>query len=152
MAAVVVPRQDRRRNYEGDPPEDTAQDRKRRQLSPVSQQRIHLETLLKNPEQDLGIERSDKESDGPPDIINNILGSSSGAGSGDFHVYKNSRRREFERLRQMQAEVDRESSQAEFEEDYSARSLLDEHKTSKNRKKRAKAKLRKQIKSKPDTK
>lgn len=33
--------------------------------------------------------------------MKNVQGSSAGAGSGEFHVYKQSRRREYERIRLM---------------------------------------------------
>lgn len=36
------------------------------------------------------------------DIIKNVQASSAAAGSGEFHVYKHSRRREFERIKQME--------------------------------------------------
>jgi hypothetical protein len=37
----------------------------------------------------------------PVEMMKNVQGSSAGAGSGEFHVYKQSRRREYERLRIM---------------------------------------------------
>ena len=36
--------------------------------------------------------------------MKNVQGSSAGAGSGEFHVYKASRRREYERLKIMEEE------------------------------------------------
>ena len=41
----------------------------------------------------------------PPEIVSNVQGSSAGAGSGEFHVYKASRRREYERLKLMDEEA-----------------------------------------------
>lgn len=38
----------------------------------------------------------------PKDIIKSVSGSAAAAGSGEFHVYKNSRRREFERVKLME--------------------------------------------------
>lgn len=38
----------------------------------------------------------------PKDIMKNVSGSSAGAGSGDFHVYKHARRREYERVKIME--------------------------------------------------
>ena len=37
--------------------------------------------------------------------MKNVQGSSAGAGSGEFHVYKASRRREYERLKIMEEEA-----------------------------------------------
>jgi hypothetical protein len=38
----------------------------------------------------------------PPDMVKNVQGSAAAAGSGEFHVYKHSRRREAERIKQME--------------------------------------------------
>lgn len=38
----------------------------------------------------------------PPEMVKNVQGSASAAGSGEFHVYKHSRRREYERLKMME--------------------------------------------------
>lgn len=38
-------------------------------------------------------------------MMKNVQGSSAGAGSGEFHVYKASRRREYERLKLMEDEA-----------------------------------------------
>ncbi|MCJ1313730.1 hypothetical protein MMC25_007410 [Agyrium rufum] len=74
----------------------------------------------------------------PPEIVANVQGSSAGAGSGEFHVYKASRRREYERLRLMDEEVKKESEQAEWEA--KRRDVLEkeERRREKNRKKRGK--------------
>lgn len=37
----------------------------------------------------------------PQEMMKNVQGSAAGAGSGEFHVYKASRRREYERLKIM---------------------------------------------------
>lgn len=79
----------------------------------------------------------------PPEIVTNVQGSSAGAGSGEFHVYKASRRREYERLRGMDEEVKREKAQDEFEKSRAEREKRDEEKTRKNREKREKMKARK---------
>ena len=43
----------------------------------------------------------------PPDMVNHVQGSSAGVGSGEFHVYKMSRRNESERIEAMKYEADR---------------------------------------------
>lgn len=76
----------------------------------------------------------------PPEIVANVQGSSAGAGSGEFHVYKASRRREYERLREMEAEAKKEEDAAGWEKEAEERRRKDEEKTAKNREKRAKKK------------
>ncbi|KAK6955598.1 hypothetical protein Daesc_003240 [Daldinia eschscholtzii] len=71
------------------------------------------------------------------------VGSSAGAGSGEFHVYKASRRREYERLRRMDEEVSQERAREEFERKKEERERRDDEKTRRNREKREKAKARK---------
>lgn len=41
----------------------------------------------------------------PKDVLRNVTGSSAAAGSGEFHVYKNARRREAERIRFMESQA-----------------------------------------------
>lgn len=80
----------------------------------------------------------------PPEIVANVQGSSAGAGSGEFHVYKASRRREYERIRIMEEEAKTEQAVLEWEEKQRQNKLLDESKTSKNRKRREKQKALKE--------
>jgi Protein of unknown function (DUF1168) len=76
----------------------------------------------------------------PPEIVANVQGSSAGAGSGEFHVYKASRRREYERLREMEVEAKKEEDTTRWEKEAEERRRRDEEKTAKNREKRAKKK------------
>jgi hypothetical protein len=72
--------------------------------TPVELQRLQLAKLLKDPAKPVSIPAPPKEKvykvryEG---IVKNVQGSSAGAGSGEFHVYKQSRRREYERLKLM---------------------------------------------------
>lgn len=72
----------------------------------------------------------------PPEIVTNVQGSSAGAGSGEFHVYKASRRREYERLRLMDEEAKKEEDDGKWAVDERERRERDEEKTKKNREKR----------------
>jgi len=72
------------------------------------------------------------------------IGSSSGAGSGEFHVYKAARRRETERLKAMDEEVSKEQAARDFEAKQRDLAEADQSKTAKNRRKREKAKERKE--------
>lgn len=113
---------------------------KRRALTPLSTQAKELDTLFARPDQDIRTERPNTvpRLAAPPEIVTNVQGSSAGAGSGEFHVYKASRRREFERLRRMDEEVARETADAEFERGQEERLRRDDEKTRRNREKREK--------------
>lgn len=76
----------------------------------------------------------------PPEIVTNVQGSSAGAGSGEFHVYKASRRREYERLRLMDEEAKREEEDEKWEREERERREKDEEATRKKREKRMKKK------------
>lgn len=122
---------------------------KKRALSPASAQASQLEALFKHPDREINIPGGPKSKSlpPPPEIVANVQGSSAGAGSGEFHVYKASRRREYERLRLMDEETKREQQNKEFEEKMAEMRKKDQAKTSKNKARREKAKLRKQKKS-----
>jgi hypothetical protein len=49
----------------------------------------------------------------PKDTLKNISGSSAAAGSGEFHIYKHSRRREYERVKAMERQTRDVSSRAQ---------------------------------------
>ncbi|QRV91170.1 hypothetical protein RhiJN_19188 [Ceratobasidium sp. AG-Ba] len=74
--------------------------------------------------------------------MKNVQGSSAGAGSGEFHVYKQSRRREYERIKIMEDAAQKEKEIAEFERLKREREEQSEAKTAKNRAKRQKKKNR----------
>jgi Protein of unknown function (DUF1168) len=117
-----------------------------RNLSPASAQRYELEQLLAKPDQEIIIPGvGDAPQLLPPDILLNIQGSSAGAGSGEFHVYKASRKREFERIAKMEEEVHREESEQEFMRERAAKERRQADKTAKNRKRRDKKKGRKTV-------
>lgn len=130
---------------------------KKRALSPTSAQKAHLETLLKKPDQEIRIPPSGSDASSkrrlplPPEIVTNVQGSSAGAGSGEFHVYKAARRREYERLRVMDEETRRAEEDEAFREKKEKMREDDDAKTRRNREKREKMRLRKE-KAKQDKK
>ena len=127
---------------------------KRRALSPASAQASQLDALFANPDREVTIPPSATRNGmaravaAPPEIVANVQGSSAGAGSGEFHVYKASRRREYERLRLMDEEVRREKEAEEFEKKQAELRRRDEAKTNKNKARREKMKARKMKKGK----
>jgi hypothetical protein len=62
-----------------------------------------VEKLFENPEREVQLPTGARERTlrAPVEMMKNVQGSSAGAGSGEFHVYKQSRRREYERLKIM---------------------------------------------------
>lgn len=117
---------------------------KRRAVTPLTEHANQIETLFKDPSKDIKLPDSALQRSSallaPPEIVTNVQGSSAGAGSGEFHVYKASRRREYERLRMMQSEVDQEKDNAEWEKERAEAKRKDDEKTDKNRRRREKKK------------
>lgn len=103
-----------------------------------------IEALFRQPDQEIRIAstgtRSSNELAAPPEIVQNVQGSSAGAGSGEFHVYKASRRREYERLKRMDEEVEKDEDLQAYTENKNKRKNEDEECTRKKREKREKKK------------
>lgn len=123
---------------------------KKRALTPVSAHAATLGALFAKPDQEIKLPPSSSTSltkvqqhGQPPEIVANVQGSSAGAGSGEFHVYKASRRREYERLRAMDEEVKKEKDLEDWEKERNGREERDREKTRKNRERREKLKNRK---------
>lgn len=122
---------------------------------------MQLDKLLKDPEKAAYIPPPPKDKSLRParEMMKNVQGSSAGAGSGEFHVYKAGRRREYERLKMLDDEVQKVSSgrsisllvlhrasqetdEAEFARKKREAEAVTEAKTVKNRAKRQKKKGR----------
>ncbi|KAK3626634.1 hypothetical protein LTR56_019700 [Elasticomyces elasticus] len=120
--------------------------KKRALNTPLSQQSASVEALFANPDREINIPSTStalsRSLAPPPEIVTNVQGSSAGAGSGEFHVYKASRRREYERLRVMDEEVEREEADKEFEASRAEVRRKEEEVLARNRAKREKAKMR----------
>ncbi|KAB8304732.1 hypothetical protein EYC80_004089 [Monilinia laxa] len=126
---------------------------KRRAISPRSETASHIDKLMAAPDRDIIIPSSTslavKRDAGAsvPEIVQNVQGSSAGAGSGEFHVYKASRRREYERLKSMDEEVRKEEEAEQWEREKKEREEKDAEKTRKAREKREKKRQKKNGKS-----
>ncbi|OAF59183.1 hypothetical protein VC83_04240 [Pseudogymnoascus destructans] len=115
---------------------------KKRALSPSSATAANISHLFAKPDAALALANSARSSSSPaysaapPEIVANVQGSSAGAGSGEFHVYKASRRREFARLKAMDEEVLGEKMEEEYEREKREREDRDREATERRRRKR----------------
>ncbi|KAG8734034.1 hypothetical protein FRC11_013090 [Ceratobasidium sp. 423] len=116
----------------------------RKKQTAVDVQKQQLERLMKDPTKPINLPAAPKEKTvrPPREMMKNVQGSSAGAGSGEFHVYKQSRRREYERLKIMEEASKKEQETAEFEAKKREREEQSEAKTAKNRARRQKKKNR----------
>ncbi|KAG0197658.1 hypothetical protein BGX28_008850 [Mortierella sp. GBA30] len=118
---------------------------KKHHFTPLELQKKQLDKLLEKIDKPVhiperpGQKRTVKE---PKDYVKNIQGSSAGAGSGEFHVYRAGRRREYARLKNMELESKEQREKREHEERMQAKKAEDEEKTDKNRAKRQRRKQR----------
>jgi hypothetical protein len=107
-------------------------------------QRFKLEKLLKNPDKPVFIPEKPQPKlprvFNPPEFIRNIWGSSAGAGSGDFHVYRGIRRREYARQKFMNIKAKKDELDEEFQKRLEAHKKEAVLKTDKKRAKRLKKK------------
>lgn len=81
-----------------------------------------------------------------PVRVSNTSGSSAGSGSGDFHQYRQMRRREQDRITRMESDYEKRKQVAEFNLRREERLKAAEERTSKKRLKRQKKKQRKKEK------
>lgn len=69
-------------------------------------QRRKIEKLMENPDRLMDLPETSMSVRGknyePPDFVRNVMGSSAGAGSGEFHVYRHLRRKEMTRLKELE--------------------------------------------------
>ncbi|CAH3103785.1 unnamed protein product [Porites lobata] len=108
-------------------------------------QKMKLEKLMKDPDKPVSIPELPKQwkPSEAPEFVRFVMGSSAGAGSGEFHVYRATRRREYNRV----AYIEKIAEQHELDESYHKK--LEQNKTQaeeKTAKKRAKRQRKKQKK------
>ncbi|KAF8939297.1 hypothetical protein EDD21DRAFT_89799 [Dissophora ornata] len=118
---------------------------KKHHFTPLELQKKQLDKLLEKIDKPVhiperpGQKQTNRE---PKNYVKNVQGSSAGAGSGEFHVYRAGRRREYARLKNMELESKEEREQREYDERIQAKRAADEEKTEKNRTKRQRRKQR----------
>merc|ERR1719340_366098 len=99
--------------------DDSSQDSKDARKGPKTAydvQRSKLEKLMKNPEKPVNIPgpRKEKDPNKAPEFVYNVMGSSAGAGSGEFHVYRQIRRKEYARQKIMEEKKTKEDLNEEY--------------------------------------
>ncbi|XP_029453249.1 PRKR-interacting protein 1 [Rhinatrema bivittatum] len=104
----------------------------------VEEQRLKLERLMRNPERPAPVpERPGlPKSRAPPEFVRDVMGSSAGAGSGEFHVYRHLRRREYQRQQELEQRALEHRQQAEEQQRATERRQQAEERTARKRKKR----------------
>ncbi|CAL8101753.1 unnamed protein product [Orchesella dallaii] len=107
-------------------------------------QRMKLQRLMANPDKPVMIPNrpKDKSLPTPPDFVRNVMGSSAGAGSGEFHVYRHLRRKEYARQKCITESAKLEEEEMEFQRKIEDHKKEAELKTAKKRAKRLKKKMK----------
>ncbi|XP_055903406.1 PRKR-interacting protein 1 homolog [Eupeodes corollae] len=126
---------------------EDGEEKKRRPIikSATDLQRLKLEKLMKNPDKPITIPETPREKDymqTVPSFVRNVMGSSAGAGSGEFHVYRHLRRKEYARQKCIHAKSMREQLDEEYQSKLEKNRLEADAKTAKKRAKRLKKKQR----------
>uniref|UniRef100_A0A915IEL8 PRKR-interacting protein 1 n=1 Tax=Romanomermis culicivorax TaxID=13658 RepID=A0A915IEL8_ROMCU len=111
--------------------------------TPTEIQRLRLEKLIKNIDKPVPIPNPKKEykPPPPPEFVRNVVGSSAGAGSGEYHIYRNLRKREYARRQFDEEQEKKEKLDQEFFEKIAQNKLEAEERTAKRRAKRQRKKL-----------
>nr|XP_031835228.1 PRKR-interacting protein 1 homolog [Nomia melanderi] len=108
----------------------------------IDLQRLKLQKLMKNPEKPVILPERPKAKSTPtvPEFVRNVMGSSAGAGSGEFHVYRHLRRKEYARQKFIQEKGRKELLDAEYHLKLEENKRIAEEITAKKRAKRQKKK------------
>ncbi|XP_037606247.1 PRKR-interacting protein 1 homolog [Sebastes umbrosus] len=113
--------------------------------TPAEEQRLKLERLMRNPEKPAPIPDRPKEWNprAPPEFVRDVMGSSAGAGSGEFHVYRHLRRREYQRQDFLDKIADKQDEDQDYLDKVEQNKQAAEDRTAKRKKKREKLKQKK---------
>ncbi|KAK2856520.1 hypothetical protein Q5P01_005255 [Channa striata] len=113
--------------------------------TPAEEQRLKLERLMRNPDKPAPIPDRPKEWNprAPPEFVRDVMGSSAGAGSGEFHVYRHLRRREYQRQDFLDKMAEKLNKDDDYLDKLDKNKQAAEERTAKRRKKREKLKQKK---------
>ncbi|XP_028996137.1 PRKR-interacting protein 1 homolog [Betta splendens] len=115
--------------------------------TPAEEQRLKLERLMRNPDKLAPIPDRPKEWNprAPPEFVRDVMGSSAGAGSGEFHVYRHLRRREYQRQDFLDKMSEKQNKDEQYLEKIDKNKEAADERTAKRRKKREKLKQKKRL-------
>lgn len=108
--------------------------------SPAEEQRLKLERLMRNPDKPAPIPDRPRDWNprAPPEFVRDVMGSSAGAGSGEFHVYRHLRRREYQRQDFLDKMSHKRNADQRYLDKVEENKKAAEERTAKRRKKRDK--------------
>eukprot|EP00051_Salpingoeca_urceolata_P006057 m.80461 g.80461 ORF g.80461 m.80461 type:complete len:193 (-) comp14664_c0_seq2:150-728(-) len=115
--------------------------------STTEEYRWRIEQMQKNPERAAALPQPKRERGAPKvrDFNPNVQGSSAGAGSGEFHVYRHEREREYARQAFLNAEEEKRLADEAYMRKKELFEKEAEEKTAKKRAKRQRQKQKKQL-------
>uniref|UniRef100_A0A0N4ZLJ6 PRKR-interacting protein 1 homolog n=1 Tax=Parastrongyloides trichosuri TaxID=131310 RepID=A0A0N4ZLJ6_PARTI len=121
----------------------TVEELEKKAKDPYDAMRIRLNYLEKNIDKLVEIPKIPEEGkpQDAPDFVRNVVGSSAAAGSAEFHIFRNNRRKEYDRLEYIEKKAEKE----ELDKEYNLkRKKIEEEEAEKTAKKRAKRQKRKE--------
>jgi len=112
-----------------------------------------LDKLMSDPTKEVYIPEPRKEwkPREPMEFVRDVMGSSAGAGSGEFHVYQNAKRREQKRLAYLDRKADRDDADQKFADQVEENKRKADEVTAKKREKRQRKKKKKVLAKKKKT-
>ncbi|KAL6096293.1 prkrip1 [Pungitius sinensis] len=115
--------------------------------TPAEEQRLKLERLMRNPDKPASIPDRPKEWNprAPPEFVRDVMGSSAGAGSGEFHVYRHLRRREYQRQDFLDKIADKQDEDQDYLDKVEQNKRAADDRTAKRRRKRDKLRQKKKM-------